>query len=79
MKTADSRVEEMLSSISPNTHPAHDATHFRTIFAAVENVENAQRALREAVAAARADGESWTVIGAALGTTRQNAQQRFGG
>jgi hypothetical protein len=34
--------------------------------------------LRDAVAAARASDDSWTVIGAATGTTKQAAFQRFG-
>lgn len=32
---------------------------------------------REAVAMLRANGSSWAEIGDGLGTTRQNAQQRF--
>jgi len=39
---------------------------------------DAQRQLREAVAIARADGDSWTVIGAALDSSRQAAFRRFG-
>ena len=31
------------------------------------------------IQAARDAGDSWTIIGAALNTTRQAAQQRFGG
>lgn len=38
--------------------------------------ENARRAV---VAEARAAGDTWQSIADALGTTRQNAQQRFGG
>lgn len=34
--------------------------------------------LRQAVAAARAGGHSWSAIGAELGMTRQAVQQRFG-
>lgn len=54
-----------------------DATHFRRIVRAKQNVEAADRELREAVAAARTAGDSWTVIGAALGTSKQAAFQRF--
>jgi hypothetical protein len=54
-----------------------DATHFRRITKAKQNVEAADRDLRQAVAAARAAGDSWTVIGAALGTSKQAAFQRF--
>jgi hypothetical protein len=67
-----------LDAISPHTHPARDAQHFRRIIAARKAVDNAEAELRAAVAAARAAGDSWTVIGAALDTSRQNAYQRFG-
>lgn len=67
-----------LDQLDPATHPARDASHFREIVAARKRIDEAEEGLREAVAAARAAGDSWTVIGAALGTTRQNAHQRFG-
>ena len=67
-----------LEAIRPDTHPARDATHFRRIIAARRAVDDAEAELRAAVAAARAAGDSWTVIGAALDTTRQAAYQRFG-
>ncbi len=66
-----------LDTLHPARNPAHDAAHFRAIIAADEAVAEAEAALRTAVLAARAAGESWTVIGAALGITRQAAQQRF--
>lgn len=56
-----------------------DATHMRRIAAAAKNVAAADEQLRREVAAARAAGESWSVIGIALGVTRQAAYQRFGG
>lgn len=55
-----------------------DASHFRRIIAARKGVADAEAELRAAVAAAREAGDSWTVIGAALDTTRQAAFQRFG-
>ena len=67
-----------LDAINPQTHPARDAQHFRRILAARQGVEDAEAELRNAVAAAREAGDSWTIIGAALDTTRQNAYQRFG-
>ena len=67
-----------LDTLSPATHPASDATGFRAIRAAMRQVEDAEDILRTAVRAARAAGDSWAVIGAALGTTRQAAFQRFG-
>jgi hypothetical protein len=54
-----------------------DASHFRQIVKVKKGLEAAQKDLRDAVAAARAAGDSWTVIGAALGTSKQAAFQRF--
>lgn len=66
-----------LDTISPATHPARDATHFRAIIAARKAAEDADTRLLDAVRSARSVGDSWTVIAAALDTTRQAAQQRF--
>lgn len=51
--------------------------HFRRILAAGENHAPAEQERRGAVNLARDTGDSWAVIGAALDTTRQAAQQRF--
>ncbi|MFT4126313.1 MAG: hypothetical protein QM662_08795 [Gordonia sp. (in: high G+C Gram-positive bacteria)] len=67
-----------LDNLDPATTPARDATNFRRIIAARKALEDAKEELRAAVAAAREDGDSWTVIGTALDTTRQAAYQRFG-
>ena len=67
-----------LDSLDPATTPARDATHFREIRAARAKVAQAEAELAEAVAGARAAGDSWTIIGAALEVTRQAAYQRFG-
>jgi len=67
-----------LEAITAETHPARDATHFRRILAARTRVAEAEAELQAAVNAARAAGDSWTIIGAALDTTRQAAYQRFG-
>ena len=67
-----------LEAVTPATHAPRDATHFRAIIAARRSVQDAEADLRAAVARARAAGDSWTVIGAALDTTRQAAFQRFG-
>ena len=71
--------ETGLDALDPSTNPARDAVHFRRIQAARANLTAAEDDLREAVQAARDAGDSWTIIGAALNTTRQAAQQRFGG
>lgn len=67
-----------LEDLDPAVTPAQDATHFRNIRAARANLEQAKADLHQAVEQARAAGDSWTVIGAALETTRQAAYQRFG-
>lgn len=67
-----------LDALDPQTHPARDALHFRRILAARRSIVEAEAELREAVKAARDAGDSWTIIGAALDTTRQAAYQRFG-
>lgn len=70
--------EHGLDELDPSTHPARSAAHFRRVLAARDQLGDAEQELRDAVAAARQAGDSWTVIGAALDTTRQAAQQRFG-
>lgn len=67
-----------LDQLDATTHPARDAAGFRRIIAARQSLAQAEQDLRDAVHAARQAGDSWTVIGAALDTTRQAAQQRFG-
>ncbi|MDN4475825.1 hypothetical protein QQX09_08140 [Demequina sp. SYSU T00192] len=63
---------------APATMTARHAAHVRAIVDASAGVDEAHGRLVAAVAEAREAGESWTAIGAALGTSRQNAQQRFG-
>ncbi|KQY38389.1 hypothetical protein ASD42_08185 [Nocardia sp. Root136] len=58
----------------PATTPATDATQFRRIIAARKRIAEAEAELRDA----HTEGNSWTVIGTALDTTRQAAFQRFG-
>lgn len=67
-----------LDQLDVPTHPARDAADFRRIIAARQNLAAAEQELRDAVQAAREAGDSWTIIGAALDTSRQAAQQRFG-
>lgn len=67
-----------LEQLDVAAHPARDAAHFRRIISARQTLSAAEQELRDAVQAAREAGDSWTVIGAALDTTRQAAQQRFG-
>ena len=67
-----------LDQLDPTAHPARDAVHFRRILAARKAIADAEQELHDAVKAARDAGDSWTIIGAALDTTRQAAFQRFG-
>ena len=67
-----------LDNLEPAKHPARDAVHFRRIIKARDALDSAERELHDAVRAARDAGDSWAIIGAALDTTRQAAQQRFG-
>ena len=78
MKTDRARDETGLDAVSPATHPARDAVHFRRILRAREALKAAEKELRDAVRASREAGDSWTIVAVALGTTRQAAQQRFG-
>lgn len=71
-------IDTGLEDLDPAVTPAQGATHFRKIRAARADLEQAKAELREAVDEARDAGDSWTVIGAALETTRQAAYQRFG-
>lgn len=71
-----SDIDAFIDSI--DTSDLRDAVHFRRIIAARKQVAEAEAELRAAVAEAREAGDSWTVIGAALDTTRQAAFQRFG-
>ena len=69
--------EKWLDSLDPAQLDFRDASHVRVIIAAAEALAAAEENLRKAVAEARAAGHSWTVIGAALGTSKQAAHERF--
>lgn len=75
MTTKTRRDGTGLDSVAPEA--LRDASHFRRIIEAKKAVEAADRELHAAVAAARAAGDSWTIVGGALGTTKQAAFQRF--
>ena len=68
-------LEKQPDDLDPSTVTARDAVHFRRIIAAAEGVGRADRELRDAVRAAREAGDSWLVIGMALGVTKQAAQK----
>lgn len=77
MSSPDPEID-VLDGLAPSGHPPRDATHFRRVVAANEALARAEGELRSAVAAARAAGDSWMIVGTALGVSKQAAQQRFG-
>ncbi len=56
-----------------------DWSALEAVEAAADRIRAAEEQLAAAVASARRLGHSWSELGAALGVTRQAAQQRFGG
>lgn len=76
MRLKNRKDDTGLDAVAPER--LRDASHFRRIIEARKGLDAAERELRDAVAAARDAGDSWTVIGAALGTSKQAASQRFG-
>src|SRR3954451_6072561 len=76
--STDTDVEQWLDNLEPNPADARDARYMRRIIAASDAVGAAQAELHAAVAAARAAGDTWAMIGTALGISRQAAFQRFG-
>ena len=72
-------VEEWLDQLNPNdpTVEVRDGKYLRRITEAMAAVSDADTELRAAVAEARANGESWGLIGMVLGVSKQAAQQRF--
>jgi hypothetical protein len=75
--TEKEATENWLDSLDPAQLGFRDASHVRAIITANDALAAAEENLREAVAKARAAGDSWTVIGAALGTSKQAAHERF--
>lgn len=67
-----------LDSIDVDPAAARDAKRFRRIVAARKAAEAAQDDLRAAVRAARGAGDTWAMIGEALGIGAESARQQFG-
>ncbi|WP_206447303.1 hypothetical protein [Agrococcus sp. KRD186] len=68
-------IDAFIDSIDPTS--MRDARHLREIAAARAATEQTERRLVDAVRAARAAGDSWTAIGIALRTSKQNAHRKF--
>jgi len=62
----------------PRPEHRRDPKLYRNLEAAVRARAESERAIVSAVAAMRADGDSWATIGWILGTSGQAAQQRYG-
>ena len=69
--------DEWLVSLEDGTAVARDGTDLRAIGKAVLEAERADAQLHTAVAAARANGRSWTEVAMVLGVSREAARQRF--
>lgn len=70
---SDTDVDAWLDNLEVDPAKARDGRHMRRIAAARTEAE-----VESAVAAARAAGDSWAMIGTALGISRQSASRRFG-
>ena len=73
----DQDIDDFIASISPES--MRDASRLRDIAEARQARDAAVERLAAAVAAAREAGDSWTMIGIALGTSKQNAFRKYGG
>ena len=62
----------------PKPEHRRDPQLYRNLEAAVRARAESEQAIVTAVAAMRADGDSWATIGWILGTSGQAAQQRYG-
>lgn len=71
------RVDGTLLRLNPTPQVDRGAADFRRISAARTAAAKAEAELAAAVSAARANGDSWETIGAALGTSARTAQERF--
>lgn len=69
-------IEGFFAALDPAS--MKDASHLREIASARRAIEDSEQRLRDAVAAAREAGDSWSAIGLALRTSKQNAYRKFG-
>ena len=77
-KPTDAEVAERLARRDHSRTPWQEGAPLRRIEKTQRATEAAERALIEAVQAARDEGYSWTAIGLSLGgISKQAAQQRF--
>ncbi len=75
-------ISEAVAAVDPQLQPRleHDKdAYLDLVQLSAEVSTEADALLRAAVTAARSAGHSWAAVGAALGMSKQAAQQRFGG
>lgn len=65
-------------SFEPATGDERDPAAYQALREAVVSRSEAERSIREAVAAARSHGYSWAFIGKIIGTSGEAARQRYG-
>lgn len=75
---AAEEIAERLASRDPADTEWRDGAPLRRIADAFSRSVSAEAELADLVRAARADGYSWTAIGAVLGISKQTARQRYG-
>lgn len=71
-------IENANGGQGPDPIATFDGPALTTILAALRDRNQAQARIDAAVAQARAEGASWTAIGAMLGVSRQAALKRYG-
>jgi hypothetical protein len=69
---------QRFENYDPREEDRRDPQLYRNLEAAVRARAESEQAIVAAIAAMRADGDSWATIGWILGTTGQAAQQRYG-
>jgi hypothetical protein len=72
------RIAALLEAYEPDPADERDPSVFRALLEASNERARAETALAEAVSRARDEGFSWSLIGSAIGTSGQAAQQRYG-
>ena len=70
--------EAWLDSLNPDEVAVDEIADLRELAEAVAQLGAAERAVSEAVLAARDNGRSWARVAAVLGVSRQSALDRFG-
>lgn len=77
----DERLADWFESSNNGAGPTPDGQINRDVFDAIAEAvgsrDESQRQIDLLVAEAREQGASWTLIGAALGTSRQGAHERY--